>query len=46
MTNNKTILEIKNLNASVADIQILKDFNLTINTVSYTHLKMQTNREV
>ena len=31
MTNNKTILEIKNLNASVADIQILKDFNLTIN---------------
>ena len=31
MTNNKTILEIKDLNASVADIQILKDFNLTIN---------------
>jgi len=31
MTNNKTILEIKNLNASVADTQILKDFNLTIN---------------
>ena len=31
MTNKKTILEIKNLNASVADIQILKDFNLTIN---------------
>ena len=31
MTNNKTILEIKNFNASVADIQILKDFNLTIN---------------
>ena len=31
MTNNKTILEIKNLNASVADIQILKDYNLTIN---------------
>ena len=31
MTNDKTILEIKNLNASVADIQILKDFNLTIN---------------
>ena len=31
MTNNKTLLEIKNLNASVADTQILKDFNLTIN---------------
>ena len=31
MTNNKIILEIKNLNASVANTQILKDFNLTIN---------------
>ena len=31
MTNNKILLEIKNLNASVADTQILKDFNLTIN---------------
>lgn len=31
MTNNKTLLEIKNVNASVADTQILKDFNLTIN---------------
>ena len=31
MTNKNTILEIKNLNASVADTQILKDFNLTIN---------------
>ena len=31
MTNNKKLLEIKNLNASVANTQILKDFNLTIN---------------
>ena len=31
MTNNKIILEIKNLNASVANTQILKDFNLTMN---------------
>ena len=31
MTNTKIILEIKNLNASVANTQILKDFNLTIN---------------
>ena len=31
MTNNKIILEIKNLNASVANTQIIKDFNLTIN---------------
>ena len=31
MTNNKIILEIKNLNAFVANTQILKDFNLTIN---------------
>ena len=31
MTNNKILLEIKNLNASVANTQIIKDFNLTIN---------------
>ena len=31
MTNNKKLLEIKNLNASVANTQIIKDFNLTIN---------------
>ena len=31
MKNNKIILEIKNLNASVANTQIIKDFNLTIN---------------
>ena len=31
MTNNKILLEIKNLNASVANTQILKDFNLTMN---------------
>ena len=31
MTNNKKLLEIKNLNASVANTHIIKDFNLTIN---------------
>ena len=43
MTNNKTLLEIKNLNASVADTQILKDFNLTIN-IGEKHTIMGTKR--